>query len=104
MTYLNLHMLFSLAAANPNRDDAGSPKTISYGGVTRSRTSSQAMPRPKRHTFEADYAGDATDRSTYRSTLVAQHISALAEKMIAEAGHSITDAHADDIRTAAAKT
>jgi CRISPR system Cascade subunit CasC len=46
--YLNLHILFTLAAANPNRDDAGSPKTIVYGGTTRSRISSQAMTRPKR--------------------------------------------------------
>jgi hypothetical protein len=99
MSYLNLHLLFTLAAANPNRDDAGSPKTLGYGGATRSRISSQAMTRPKRRTFEADYLGDAT----YRSTLMAAQISTLAAKMIDEAGQSITAEQADKLRATAAK-
>lgn len=86
--YLNLHVLFSFAAANPNRDDAGSPKTVTYGNATRSRISSQAMTRPKRLFFEADLHGE----TTYRSTLTAAHIVDLAVKMIAENGHALDDA------------
>jgi CRISPR system Cascade subunit CasC len=100
VNYLNLHMLFTLSAANPNRDDAGSPKTLGYGGATRSRIASQAMTRPKRRTFEADYAGDATQRSA----LIAQHITTLAEKLIAEAGDTITPDQATKLHAAAAKT
>lgn len=56
--FLNLHVLFTTNAANPNRDDTGTPKQCTYGGVIRSRMSSQSMTRAKRITFETMTGGD----------------------------------------------
>lgn len=50
-TIMEIHALETTAAANLNRDDTGSPKTMEYGGVTRARVSSQAWKRPIRLMF-----------------------------------------------------
>lgn len=50
--YLDLHVLQSLPPSNVNRDDTGSPKTATYGGVPRARVSSQAWKRAMRKHFE----------------------------------------------------
>lgn len=47
-TIIEIHVLETTAAANMNRDDTGSPKTVEYGGYTRARVSSQAWKRPTR--------------------------------------------------------
>ncbi len=44
-TYLDLHIIQSTPSANLNRDDLGTPKTATYGGVLRSRISSQCLKR-----------------------------------------------------------
>ncbi|CAG4902533.1 type I-E CRISPR-associated protein Cas7/Cse4/CasC [Acidithrix sp. C25] len=82
MNSLNIHILFSYAAGNPNRDDAGSPKAISYGGAIRSRISSQAMTRPKRIQFEAKTDGE----KTHRSILVGNEIARMAEAILTRQG------------------
>ena len=87
MNSLNLHVLFSFAAGNPNRDDAGSPKAVSYGGSTRSRISSQAMTRPKRLHFEAETSGERTQRSA----LVGAEIARLAEAILTGHGTAIDE-------------
>lgn len=51
-TIVELHILETTAAANLNRDDTGSPKTVEYGGSTRARVSSQAWKRPTREMFD----------------------------------------------------
>lgn len=61
-TYLDIHILQTLPPSNINRDDAGSPKTATYGGVLRSRVSSQAWKRAARTTF-ADQL-EPQDRAT----------------------------------------
>jgi CRISPR system Cascade subunit CasC len=50
-TYIDIHILQTLPPSNINRDDAGSPKTATYGGVLRSRVSSQAWKRATRTAF-----------------------------------------------------
>ncbi|MFJ4905257.1 type I-E CRISPR-associated protein Cas7/Cse4/CasC [Streptomyces sp. NPDC093249] len=50
--YIDLHILQTLPYSNVNRDDLGSPKTVTYGGTTRTRVSSQAWKRPTRHAVE----------------------------------------------------
>ena len=40
--FLDIHAIQTLPPSNMNRDDTGSPKTAQYGGVKRSRVSSQA--------------------------------------------------------------
>ncbi len=55
--YVDLHVLQTVPSSNINRDDAGSPKTALYGGVTRARVSSQSWKRAMRKAFFADSDG-----------------------------------------------
>jgi CRISPR system Cascade subunit CasC len=41
-TYIDINVIQTVPSSNINRDDTGAPKTAIYGGVTRSRVSSQA--------------------------------------------------------------
>lgn len=50
-TILDLHVLQTVPPSNLNRDDTGAPKTAIYGGVRRSRVSSQAWKRATRASF-----------------------------------------------------
>lgn len=49
--YVDVHCLQTVPPSCVNRDDTGSPKTCIYGGVTRSRVSSQAWKRAVREEF-----------------------------------------------------
>jgi CRISPR system Cascade subunit CasC len=51
-TFIDIHILQTVPPSNLNRDDTGSPKTAIYGGVRRSRVSSQAWKRATRVAFE----------------------------------------------------
>ncbi|UGY93719.1 type I-E CRISPR-associated protein Cas7/Cse4/CasC [Streptomyces gobiensis] len=51
-TILDLHVLQTVPPSNLNRDDTGAPKTAFYGGVRRSRVSSQAWKRATRRAFD----------------------------------------------------
>lgn len=46
--YLDVHVLQTVPFANLNRDDLGSPKSVVYGGATRTRVSSQCWKRAVR--------------------------------------------------------
>jgi CRISPR system Cascade subunit CasC len=52
--FLDLSAIQSVPAANLNRDDLGSPKTVRYGNTPRIRVSSQSWKRVIRHGVEAD--------------------------------------------------
>ncbi|MEU1897712.1 type I-E CRISPR-associated protein Cas7/Cse4/CasC [Nocardiopsis dassonvillei] len=52
-TILDVHVLQTVPPSNINRDDTGAPKTAVYGGVRRSRVSSQAWKRATRLAFDA---------------------------------------------------
>lgn len=49
--YVDVHVLNTLGPSNVNRDDAGAPKTVVFGGVTRSRQSSQSQKAAVRKAF-----------------------------------------------------
>ena len=51
-TIIDVHVLQTVPPSNLNRDDTGSPKTALYGGVRRSRVSSQAWKRATRKAFD----------------------------------------------------
>ncbi|MFE7464238.1 type I-E CRISPR-associated protein Cas7/Cse4/CasC [Streptomyces sp. NPDC057499] len=51
-TILDIHILQTVPPSNLNRDDTGAPKSATYGGVRRSRVSSQAWKRATRKAFE----------------------------------------------------
>lgn len=50
-TIVDVHVLQTVPPSNLNRDDTGSPKTATYGGVRRARVSSQAWKRATRQAF-----------------------------------------------------
>lgn len=49
--YVDIHVVQSVPPSNLNRDDTGSPKSAIYGGVRRSRVSSQAWKKATRQEF-----------------------------------------------------
>ncbi|GGV69295.1 type I-E CRISPR-associated protein Cas7/Cse4/CasC [Streptomyces longisporoflavus] len=51
-TIVDIHVLQTVPPSNLNRDDTGTPKTAVYGGVRRSRVSSQAWKRATRTAFK----------------------------------------------------
>ncbi|CAL9646648.1 CRISPR system Cascade subunit CasC (plasmid) [Streptomyces sp. enrichment culture] len=50
-TILDVHILQTVPPSNVNRDDTGAPKSAVYGGVRRSRVSSQAWKKATRNAF-----------------------------------------------------
>lgn len=52
-TFIEVHALHTLPPSNINRDDTGSPKTATFGGVPRQRVSSQAWKHAIRMDFES---------------------------------------------------
>jgi len=58
--FLDLSALQTVPAANLNRDDLGSPKTVRYGNTSRIRVSSQSWKRVIRHGVEEDLGETAT--------------------------------------------
>lgn len=50
-TFIDVHVLQTVPPSCINRDDNGSPKTATYGGVVRHRVSSQAWKRATRNEF-----------------------------------------------------
>lgn len=51
-THIDIHVIQSVPPSNINRDDTGSPKSAVYGGVRRSRVSSQAWKRATRARYQ----------------------------------------------------
>lgn len=98
MSFLNVDILFTMAGANPNRDDVGAPKTIQYGGVTRSRISSQAMTRPKRLAYEMS-SGDLT----LRSRVLGQKLYDLTLALLAKQGVTLSEEDLASILTKSKK-
>jgi len=50
--FVDIHLLQTIPYANLNRDDLGSPKSLTYGGVNRTRVSSQCWKRATRQALE----------------------------------------------------
>lgn len=50
--YVDINVLQTVPSSNINRDDTGAPKTAIYGGVTRSRISSQSWKKAVRDYFK----------------------------------------------------
>ncbi len=77
-TTIDIHILQSVPPANLNRDDSGSPKTATYGGVQRARVSSQAWKRVTRQHFSQTLSQEQTGVRTLRAVeLIAERLSSL---------------------------
>ncbi|AJC62053.1 type I-E CRISPR-associated protein Cas7/Cse4/CasC [Streptomyces sp. 769] len=79
MTFLCLHAVQTIPYANLNRDDLGAPKTLTFGGTTRIRLSSQALGRPLR-----EYVEDTTGIHAVRTRRLGQQV----EEQLRERGWS----------------
>lgn len=78
--YIEIHALQNVPPSNINRDDAGTPKTARYGGVLRSRVSSQSWKKAIRDDFNRHL--DPADIGTRSRMLVAD----IAQVISAERG------------------
>ncbi|MGW8989123.1 type I-E CRISPR-associated protein Cas7/Cse4/CasC [Streptomyces zhihengii] len=68
--YIDVHVVQTIPPANTNRDDQGNPKEATYGGVRRSRVSSQAWKRATRLHFD-DQAPE-TDRASRTKRIISE--------------------------------
>jgi len=95
-TFIQLHLLTAYPAANLNRDDTGSPKTLKFGGAERLRVSSQSLKRAIRTSdIFADGAGAniGTRSQTFARALVtALQRCGLDEKQAIERARSVVEA------------
>lgn len=85
--YLDVHVLQTVPSSNINRDDTGSPKTAIYGGVTRSRVSSQSWKRAMRLAFKKDSKDEEwlnSFRTLKSAQLLANKIQELSNNLSAE--------------------
>lgn len=80
--FLDIYAIQTLPPSNINRDDTGSPKTAQYGGVRRSRVSSQSWKKAMRNYFNIN--GEQSDVGV-RTKEIVQYV---ADKII-EIDHSI---------------
>lgn len=97
-TIIDIHVLQTVPPSNINRDDTGSPKSAVYGGVRRSRVSSQAWKRATRKDFAGTVdVSELGERSKKIIALIANEVTelapefteaaiAIAEKVLAAAG------------------
>lgn len=67
--FVDFHVLQSVPAANLNRDDLGSPKTVRYGDAQRIRVSSQSWKRAMRLDIEAELGEPAARTRLLPSTV-----------------------------------
>ena len=76
--YVDIHGLQILPPSNVNRDDTGSPKSCTYGGVNRARVSSQAWKRAIRKEFKEIFSEEDLGSRTLRAVeMVADSIQKL---------------------------
>ncbi len=92
---VEIHLLQNFAPSNLNRDDTGAPKDAVFGGVRRSRISSQCMKRASRLHFSRARLLDESEVAT-RTRNVAGRISAwLADRGRTDCDKAIETAFAE---------
>lgn len=84
-TFIDIHLIQTVPFSNLNRDDTGSPKTGTFGGVTRARVSSQAQKHAVRDTFAVQLPAEQLGtRSKRWPKIVSDRIADLAPEIDAE--------------------
>ena len=85
-TYVEIHALHTVPPSCINRDDTGAPKTAPYGGVIRSRVSSQAWKRAIRDQFNNELdPKEVGTRSTQITSEIATSIRTLRPDLAGDA-------------------
>lgn len=91
--HIDIHIIQSVPPSNINRDDTGSPKTATYGGVRRARVSSQAWKRATRRGFQSELdTADVGVRTKHAAQLVAERVKVRTELDDATALQRATEA------------
>ena len=81
MNTLELHIIQTYPASNPNRDNNGDPKSMVFGGVKRSRMSSQALKRAMReHMQESSGAKEGLIKTGVRTKFYERFKEAIAQE------------------------
>jgi CRISPR system Cascade subunit CasC len=79
--YVNYHILISHSPSNLNRDDMNMQKTAVFGGVKRTRISSQSLKRSMRHSdYYKNNIGIPSERTRQLGKLTAKYVEALKDK------------------------
>jgi len=79
--YVNYHILISHSPSNLNRDDMNMQKTAVFGGVKRTRISSQSLKRAMRHSdYYKNNIGMPSERTRQLGKLTAKYVKALKDK------------------------
>lgn len=79
--YINYHILISHSPSNLNRDDMNMQKTAVFGGVKRTRISSQSLKRAMRHSdYYKNNIGIPSDRTRQLGKLTTKYVEALKGK------------------------
>lgn len=78
--YVDLNVLQTVPSSNINRDDTGAPKTALYGGVSRSRVSSQSWKHAIRSSFKDSGVNTGT-RTKDAAQMLADKLMALDASM-----------------------
>lgn len=95
--FIDIHALQTLPPNNINRDDTGSPKTATFGGVPRQRVSSQAWKRAIRKDFEQQLNPDELGVRTKRV------VERIARRVLELQGGPEADVHDPEQRAALAE-
>jgi CRISPR system Cascade subunit CasC len=95
MTVIDLHILQAYPPSLLNRDEMGQPKTVVFGGTTRTRVSSQSLKRAQR----LYAAGHALVPAQHLATRTRHLPSMLADRLVEEHGLSTQDALALAVNT-----
>lgn len=91
--YMDIHVLQTVPPSCVNRDDTGSPKTAVYGGVTRSRVSSQAWKHAMRQNFHKLFDEEKIGiRTKHVPAELAKEIVALKPELESKANKMAADA------------
>lgn len=94
--FIEFHIIQSVPANNMNRGEDGTIKTMTYGGATRVRVSSQSLKHAMRKYFKENYQDDST-RTVELPTLLANAIKKQNDK-------NLTDDEARDLAKEVLKT
>lgn len=92
--FLDVHALHTVPPSNLNRDDTGAPKTAVYGGVARSRVSSQAWKRATRTYFGDEHLLEPSElgvRTKKIVEVIADRITAIDSSLGRETARKLAD-------------
>lgn len=79
--FINYHILISHSPSNLNRDDMNMQKNAIFGGVKRTRISSQSLKRAMRHSdYYKSNLGEPSDRTRELGKLTSKYVEALKGK------------------------